>query len=337
MNFIRGATTITEDTPEEIRAATEELLLAIARENNLDGDSVRAIIFSTTQDIHSAYPAKAARECGFEKAALFSAAEPLIEGALPLCIRVMIFAEGVLQREKHVYLRKAAALRKDISVGLTIALDGPAGSGKSTIAKALAAAYDILYLDTGAMYRACALCLKRQNISPDDTLAAARAVAAADIGVRYENGAQCTLLDGEDVSEEIRKNEISMMASTVAKIGAVREKMVAAQRKIAKSQPCVLDGRDIGTTVLPDAPFKFFITADARVRAQRRLKELEERGQTGIDLETLTREIEARDEQDKNREISPLRCAADAVVVDTSRLNIEQTVALIREKIQEKI
>ena len=304
MNFIRGATTITEDTPEEIRAATAELLRAIARENNLDGDSIRAIIFSTTQDIHSAYPAKAARECGFEKAALFSAAEPLIEGALPLCIRVMIFAEGALQREKHVYLRKAAALRKDISVGLTIALDGPAGSGKSTIAKALAAA---------------------------------RAVAAADIGVRYENGAQRTLLDGEDVSEEIRKNEISMMASTVAKIGAVREKMVAAQRKIAKSQPCVLDGRDIGTTVLPDAPFKFFITADARVRAQRRLKELEERGQPGIDLETLTREIEARDEQDKNREISPLRCAADAVVVDTSRLNIEQTVALIREKIQEKI
>ena len=228
-------------------------------------------------------------------------------------------------------------MRKDISVGLTIALDGPAGSGKSTIAKALAAAYDILYLDTGAMYRACALCLKRQNISPDDALAAARAVAAADIGVRYENGAQRTLLDGEDVSEEIRKNEISMMASTVAKIGAVREKMVAAQRRIAKSQPCVLDGRDIGTTVLPDAPFKFFITADARVRAQRRLKELEERGQPGIDLETLTREIEARDEQDKNREISPLRCAADAVVVDTSRLNIEQTVALIREKIQEKI
>ena len=139
------------------------------------------------------------------------------------------------------------------------------------------------------------------------------------------------------VDDICRKENVRYFLDSGTAIGAVREKMVAAQRKIAQIQSCVLDGRDIGTTVLPDAPFKFFITADARVRAQRRLKELEERGQTGIDLETLTREIEARDEQDKNREISPLRCAADAVVVDTSRLNIEQTVALIREKIQEKI
>ena len=337
MNIIRGAITVDADTPEEIRKNTGELLRAVAQANDLSGDNLKAIIFSTTQDIHSCYPAKAARECGFEKAALFSSVEPDIEGALPLCIRVMVFAEGLKKKEKHVYLGKAAALRKDISAKLIVALDGPAGSGKSTIAKALAAAYDILYLDTGAMYRACALCLKRQNISPDDVAAAERAIGVADIGVRYEAGTQHTFLNGEDVSAEIRKNEISMLASSVAKLSGVRKKMVEKQREIAGTQSCVLDGRDIGTAVLPDAPFKFFITASPRVRAERRWKELKEKGETGIGIEELTREIEARDEQDRNREISPLRQAPDAVLVDTSDMTAEEVVALIREKIQEKI
>lgn len=337
MNIIRGAITVETDTPEEIREKTGELLRALARANGLNGENLKAIIFSTTQDIHSCYPAKAARECGFERAALFSAVEPDIDGALPLCIRVMILAEGLSKKEKHVYLGKAAALRKDISDKLIIALDGPAGSGKSTIAKALAAAYDILYLDTGAMYRACALFLKRRNISPEDVAAAEKAIDEADIGVRYEDGTQHTLLNGEDVSKEIRKNEISMLASSVAKLGLVREKMVQKQRKIAGEQSCVLDGRDIGTAVLPDAPFKFFITAKPQVRAERRLNELKEKGETGIDLAALTREIEARDEQDRNRKISPLRQAADAVLVDTSDMTVEETVAFIREKIQEKI
>ncbi len=337
MNIIRGAITVERDTPEEIREKTCRLLRALRAENGLDEENVKAVIFSATQDIHSYYPAKAARECGFERSALFSAAEPDIDGGLPLCIRVMIFAEGLSGREKHVYLGKAAALRRDLSRRLTIAIDGPAGSGKSTIARALAAAYDILYLDTGAMYRACALCLQRQGISPEDAAAAENAVENADIGVQYENGTQRTILNGEDVSEEIRKNEISMLASSVAKLGRVREKMVRKQREIAGEQSCVLDGRDIGTSVLPDAPFKFFITAAARVRAERRWKELREKGQDNIDLDKLTAEIEARDRQDENRPISPLRRAADAVLVDTSDMTVEQAVAFIREKIQEKI
>ena len=337
MNIIRGAITVERDTPEEIKGKTGELLRALKAANGLDEDNLKAIIFSTTQDIRSCYPAKAARECGFEKTALFSAAEPDIEGALPLCIRVMIFAEGLTEKEKHVYLGKAASLRRDISRKFAVALDGPAGSGKSTIAKALAAAYGILYLDTGAMYRACALQLYRKGISPEDAAAAEAATEEADVDVRYENGAQRTLLNGEDVSDEIRKNEISMLASSVAKLGSVRKKMVQKQREIAGNQSCVLDGRDIGTAVLPDAPFKFFVTADARVRAERRWKELREKGNTQIDLDELTKEIEARDKQDANRAVSPLRRAADAVTVDTANMTVEQAVAFIREKIQEKI
>lgn len=337
MNVIRGAITVEEDTPAQIKEQTAKLLREIAGQNDLKEENVKAIVFSTTQDIHSYYPAKAAREAGFEKAALFSAAEPDIVGALPLCIRVMILAENLTDKEKHVYLDGASVLRKDFSARMTIALDGPAGSGKSTIAKALAKSYNILYLDTGAMYRACALKLQRAGISPADAENARKAIEEAEISVQYAQGAQHTYLDGEDVSTEIRKNEISMLASSVAALPEVRVKMVRLQREIAKNQSCVLDGRDIGTTVLPDAPFKFFVTASADVRARRRLNELREKGDTEIDLETLRREIEKRDEQDVNREFSPLKKADDAITIDTSDLTIEEVVAEIRRKIQEKI
>ena len=155
--------------------------------------------------------------------------------------------------------------------------------------------------------------------------------------MRYEDGLQHTILDGEDVSKEIRLNEISKIVSTVAALPCVREEMVKKQREIAKNQSCVLDGRDIGTTVLPDAPFKFFITASAEIRAERRLKELKERGNNTIDFQTILKEINERDERDSHREISPLKRADDAEIVDTSGLSIEEVVSLIRAKIQEKI
>lgn len=337
MNIIRGAITIDADTPEQIREKTAKLLREIAGQNALTEENVKAIVFSTTQDIHSYYPAKAARECGFEKVALFSAAEPDIVGALPLCIRVMILAENLPEGEKHVYLDGAAALRKDFSTRITIALDGPAGSGKSTVAKAIAKSYNILYLDTGAMYRACALKLQKEGVSPADEKNADKVINDIDISVKYLQGAQHTFLDGEDVSEEIRKNEISMLASSVAALPQVRRKMVQKQREIAQNQSCVLDGRDIGTAVLPDAPFKFYVTADSKVRALRRLKELREKGNTEIDLVTLQREIEERDRQDMNREFSPLKKADDAITIDTSDMTIEEVVCTIRRKIQEKI
>lgn len=336
MNFIRGAITVKADTSEQIKEKTAELLHAIVEKNNLKQENIKAIIFSTTQDIHSYYPAKAARECGFENAALFSAVEPDITGALKLCVRVMIFAEG-LNEEKHVYLGEASKLRRDISAKINIALDGPAGSGKSTVAKALAKSYNILYLDTGAMYRACALKFIESGVSLNDKSAVEKACKNLNISVKYEKGEQRTFLDEEDVSEKIRNNEISMFASKVATYRSVREKMTEMQRAIAQKQSCVMDGRDIGTTVLPNAPFKFYITANTRVRAERRLKELRERGNDEIDLATLEKEIEARDEQDMHREFSPLRKADDAITVDTSAMNIEETLEIIRAKIQEKI
>jgi cytidylate kinase len=220
---------------------------------------------------------------------------------------------------------------------MNIALDGPAGSGKSTVAKALAASYNMLYLDTGAMYRACALYFYRNGVSPEDTEGVEKALKNLDLSVKYVDGTQRTYLGDEDVSEAIRKNEISMLASKVATNGAVRKKMVEKQQEIASRQSCVLDGRDIGTVVLPNTPYKFYVTAAARVRAERRLKELREKGNTEITLPALLEEIEKRDEQDMNRKFSPLRKAEDATLIDTTFLTVDEAVTAIRNKIQEKV
>lgn len=216
-----------------------------------------------------------------------------------------------------------------------VALDGPAGSGKSTVAKILAAEYNILYLDTGAMYRACALYALRSGISPKDREAVDQIVAQLPVKVEYKDGTQHTYLGDDDVSEAIRKNEVSLAASDIAVHPSVRNKMVELQREIAKTMSCVMDGRDIGSTVLPKAPFKFFVTADSKVRAQRRYKELLERGQQA-DFEKLHEEIVLRDKQDSEREFSPLKQAEDAVVIDTSNMTIKQAVAAIKKEIARK-
>lgn len=337
MNFIRGAITVDADTPDEIRDKTAVLLQEMAKRNQLTAQNVKSILFSTTQDIRSFYPAKAARACGFENAALFSALEPPIEGSLPLCIRVLIVAENPLDKPVAVYLGNAATLRKDLSDRMTVALDGPAGSGKSTVARLLARSYGILHLDTGAMYRACALKLLREGVLLSDEKAVEKTVAGLDLEVRFEGNGQRTVLDGEDVSEAIRDNEVSKAASAVAAMRPVREKMVALQREIAAKQSCVLDGRDIGTTVLPNAKYKFFLTASVAVRAKRRYDELKAKGADDIDFEVLKKEIEERDYRDSHREISPLKQAKDAVLIDTSDMTAEEAAATVRRKIQEKI
>lgn len=335
MKAIRGATTVERDESELVREAVRELLVAIKERNCLKEEDIVAILFSNTQDIRSVYPAKAAREAGFAGAALFSAAEPEIEGSLRRCIRVMILAERE-EKPVHVYLREAKKLRKDLSSVMNIALDGPAGSGKSTVARALAKDYDILYLDTGAMYRACALKVLNSGKDCQNAEEVKFVMDALDLQVKYEGGVQHTYLDGRDVSEEIRKPEVSMLASTVSAHPFVREKMVEMQREIAQSTSCVLDGRDIGTAVIPQTPYKFFVTADSRIRAERRCRELKEKG-FAVDIDALQKEIEARDKQDSERAFSPLRRAADAVVIDTSLLSVEEVVSLIKRKIQEKI
>lgn len=333
MIAIRGATTVEADTPEAIRLAVGELLAAVRDANGLREEEILFILFSNTPDIRSLYPAKAAREAGFAAPALFSAAEPVMDGALPLCIRVLLLAESD-RAANHVYLRKAAGLRKDLK-RYAIALDGPSGSGKSTVAKRLAKELGILYLDTGAMYRACALKV-RECGAPVTEEAVAPIVRAIDLRIEYENGTQKTILDGRDVSEEIRWPEVSMEASRVSALRCVREKMVELQRKIAAERSCVLDGRDIGSFVLPDAEFKFFITASSDVRARRRFDELRAKG-FDVDLATLRKEIEERDRNDSAREFSPLRRAEDALLIDTSDLSIEEVVREVRRKMQEKV
>ena len=334
MRAIRGATTVREDSPQEIREAVAELLKEIAARNASVRESCISILLSNTADIRSLYPAKAAREAGFSGCALFSAQEPSIDGALPLCIRALVLAEGDAP-VRHVYLRGAANLRKDLS-RYSIALDGPSGSGKSTVAKRLARELDILYLDTGAMYRACACKASEAGVDLSDESAVEAMLSSLDLRIEYRGGAQHTILDGRDVSEEIRRPEVSMAASKISALGCVRKKMVEMQRKIASEQSCVLDGRDIGTAVLPDAPFKFFVTASVPVRARRRYDELRAKGYT-VDYDALEKEIEERDRNDASRAISPLRRAEDAVLVDTSDMSIDEVVAFIRRRIQEKV
>lgn len=334
MKAIRGATTVAADTPEEVRSAVSELLKEIKERNSLGEGDILCILFSNTADIRSFYPAKAAREAGFAGAALYSSLEPEIDGALPLCIRVLLFVENCYE-VNHVYLRRAANLRRDLKK-FAIALDGPSGSGKSTVAKLLAKEYGILYLDTGAMYRACALAAIDAGVKEFTEESVASVLKEIDLQVKYEGGAQRTFLRGRDVSEEIRKPEISMAASAISALACVREKMVDMQRKIAAEQSCVLDGRDIGTAVLPDAPFKFYITASAEVRAKRRCDELKAKG-FAQDYAQVLREIKERDRNDSTRAISPLRQAEDAVLIDTSDMSIEEVVRCIKRKIQEKV
>lgn len=208
---------------------------------------------------------------------------------------------------------------------LNIALDGPCGGGKSTVADILAQKLDILHLDTGAMYRACALCAIKRGVDCLDEEAVSGFINDIDMEIRYQNGRQITMLDGEDVSEKIRANEVSMMSSDISSLKCVREKMVEMQREVAKRNDCILDGRDIGTVVLPDATFKFYITATPTVRAERRYKELTEKGQK-VDFEDLIEEINRRDYNDSHRKISPLKKADDAILIDTSEMTVKEVV-----------
>lgn len=219
--------------------------------------------------------------------------------------------------------------------GFAIAIDGPAGAGKSSVARAVARALNATYLDTGAMYRAVGLYMMKSGVPLDmPSLIAARA-DDAHVDVRYENGVQHIDLNGEDVSSAIRENAVSAAASAVSAVPRVRELMVARQREIAAKTDVVMDGRDIGTSVLPAAPLKIFLTARAEVRAQRRYLELEGRGEK-VDLDTLLAEIKQRDYNDAHRAVSPMVPAADAILLDSSDMTeaevTARVVALARER-----
>ncbi len=215
----------------------------------------------------------------------------------------------------------------------SIALDGPSGSGKSTLAKFLSQKLNVLYLDTGAMYRACAVKAIKMGIDTFDEKGVSSFINDIDLQIKYVDGAQRTYLDGEDVSEKIREPHVSMAASNVSSLKCVRLKMVDMQRKIAGEMSCVLDGRDIGSYVLPNADYKFYITASVEVRAKRRFDELTLKGHN-VDFEELKKEIEQRDFNDKNRDFAPLRQAEDAIKIDTSNMSIEQVIAKVLDYIK---
>ena len=208
---------------------------------------------------------------------------------------------------------------------INIALDGPSGSGKSTIAKRLSNKLNILYLDTGAMYRATAVKSLSLGIDTFDEQGVKTFIDDINLEIKYIDGTQHTYLDGEDVSEKIREPHVSMAASNISSLKCVRLKMVEMQRKIASQMSCVLDGRDIGSYVLPNADFKFYITASVDVRADRRYKELSLKGHK-VDFDQLRQEIEQRDHNDKTRDFAPLRKADDAIEIDTSFMTIEQVI-----------
>lgn len=216
---------------------------------------------------------------------------------------------------------------------MKIAIDGPAGAGKSSIAKLVAKKLSFVYVDTGAMFRTVAYYFLSQGKDPSDAEMVTEECEKISISIEYTDGAQHIFLDGTDVSTEIRQEEVGKNASVVAKNQAVRNRLLALQRQMAEKQDVIMDGRDIGTVVLPDAQVKIYLTASASVRAERRYKELVEKGET-CNLKKIEEDIIARDEQDMNREIAPLKQAEDAVLVDSSYMTIEEVVDKIIEIVE---
>ena len=216
-----------------------------------------------------------------------------------------------------------------------IAIDGPAGAGKSTIARRVAKELSFIYVDTGAMYRAMALYLLRREVNKDDTEQIGNICQDAEISIEYQNGEQIVLLNDENVNSYLRTEEVGNMASVSSAVPRVREKLLSLQRKLAKDMSVVMDGRDIGTTILPDADVKIYLTASSLTRAKRRYLELQEKG-TVCNLDEIQKDIEERDQRDMNREISPLRQAEDAILVDSSDLTIQQVVDRILQIFRSK-
>ena len=216
-----------------------------------------------------------------------------------------------------------------------IAIDGPAGAGKSTIAKKLAADLGYIYVDTGAMYRAMAYYFIQNKIAADNEKAVAEACADVDITIQYKDGEQQVLLNGENVNGVIRNEEVGNMASATSVYPVVRTKLVDLQRQLAQKENVIMDGRDIGTVVLPDANVKIYLTAGSRVRAERRYKEFQEKG-VHCDLDEIEKDIIDRDYRDMHRETSPLKQADDAVCLDSSNLDIDGVVSEMKKIIQSK-
>ncbi|MBQ8575554.1 MAG: (d)CMP kinase [Clostridia bacterium] len=221
-------------------------------------------------------------------------------------------------------------------MAINIAIDGPAGAGKSSVAKLVSKKLGYIYVDTGALYRTVGLYSIRKGIDTKDAEAVTATLKDIEVKLGFVDGAQHVFLNGEDVSDAIRTPEASMGASNVSAIPAVRTFLFDLQRDIAKENDCIMDGRDIGTVVLPDAQIKIFLTASPEARAERRYKELIEKGEK-VDFQDVLDDINKRDYQDSHREIAPLKQAEDAILVDNSGCNLEEGAQLILDVISEKL
>ena len=213
-------------------------------------------------------------------------------------------------------------------MSINIAIDGPAGAGKSTVARRAAEKLGFIYVDTGAMYRAIALYLIRQGIAPEEKEAIAKECEGADVSITYQNGEQVVILNGENVNGLIRTDEVTRMSSAASAVPAVRARLLDLQRGLAARNNVLMDGRDIGTCVLPEADVKVYLTASTECRARRRYDELSAKGED-CDLKEIEADIRQRDERDMNREFSPLRQAEDAVLLDSSDLTVEEVIERI--------
>ncbi len=213
-------------------------------------------------------------------------------------------------------------------MGYNVAIDGPAGAGKSTIAKLVAKEKGYIYVDTGAMYRALAIHFLKKGIAPENTEKVIEACRDADVSIRYEDGAQQVYLNGENVTGMLRTEEVGNMASKTSAVPEVREKLLELQRTLAKENDVIMDGRDIGTNILPDADVKIYLTASVETRAKRRYDELKEKGKD-CDLDQIAQDIKERDERDMSRETAPLKKADDAILVDSSHMSIPEVVSEI--------
>lgn len=320
---IRGAITVYANTQNEILSATRELFQKIIEINNLDKNDLLDVVISATKDLDKVYPAIAIREMGFD-IPLFCVQEMYVEGSMPMCLRILLHIKSERSQLKNIYLRKAKMLRPDIS-NLQISIDGPAGAGKSTVAKEIAKKLNILYLDTGAMYRAVTLNFIENNVDINNEADIKNALKKIKIAFKGEN----VYLNNADVSENIRSSAVTNRVSLISSLLPVRRYLINLQREIASNSSIVMEGRDIGTNVLPNADLKIYLTSSVDIRTQRRLQELKSKGLGDISYGEIKKQIEKRDYDDKNRAISPLKKALDAVEIDASDLTVDDVVKKI--------